>query len=218
MKLRLLGAACVCLLVSISAQANAAVLSSTFDTDDEGWTANPGEGSLTYFATGGNPGGHIQITDIGGGSVPFGSGVFVGPKFLGDLTAFDGGTISLDMATFAGGGGTFASFGAIQLSGGGDVAILDIAVVAPQFEVWETFSGSFNAASWGKSQDEWLAILSDVTSIGSPTDAFDGADTIGIDNFTIAAVPLPTSVLLFGSGLLGMIGISRKMKGSLRLQ
>jgi hypothetical protein len=207
MKLHLVSALCAYLLVSVSVQANAAVISSTFDIDDEGWIAFPGEGSLAYFGSGGNPGGHIQITDIGAG----GSGVFVGPEFLGDLSGFDAGTIALDMARFAGGGSTFASFGRIELSGGGDSATLDLAVVAPPFEVWESYSASLDAASWGKSQADWLAILSDVTSIGIATDAFDGADTIGIDNFTIddAMVPLPASVWLLGSGLLGLVGIAR---------
>ena len=203
-KSHLRSAVYACLLMSTSASANAATISSTFDVDEEGWAAFPGEGSLAYFGSGGNPGGHIQITDIGAG----GSGVFVGPQFLGDLSTFDGGTMSLDMATFAGGGSTFASFGRIQISGGGDVAVFDVAVVAPPFEVWQAYSAPLDAASWGKSQSEWLAILSDVTSIGIPTDAFDGADTIGIDNFTIRAVPVPAAVWLFGSGLLGLIGIA----------
>jgi hypothetical protein len=215
-KFRLFGAVCAYLLVSISAPANAAVIASTFDVDAEGWIANPGEGMLAYFGSGGNPGGHIQITDSGGGSIPFGSGAFVGPQFLGDLSAFDGGTISLDMAAFAGGGGTFPSFGAIQLSGGGDIAILDIAVSAPPFGVWQTFSASLDAASWGKSQNDWLAILSNVTSIGIPTDAFDGPDTIGIDNFRIesSVVPIPPAIWLFGSGLLGLVGVARRKKAA----
>jgi hypothetical protein len=51
------------------------------------------------------------------------------------------------------------------------------------------------------------AILSDVTEIAISTDAFDGADTIGIDNFAIAsAIPVPTTVWLFGTGLIELIG------------
>lgn len=187
--------------------ANAAAITSSFDVDGEGWVANPGEGALNFVATGGNPGGHIRITDIGIGGVPFGSGAFAGPAVLGDLSAFDGGTISLDMATFAGFGGTFASFGELQLSGGGDIALLDIAVSAPSpAGVWQTFSAGFDAASWGKSQSEWLAIISDVSSLGVPTDAFDGADTIGIDNFTIErqTIPDPPTMALFGFGLVAL--------------
>ena len=183
----------------------AATIISTFDSDAEGWIANPGEGALTHAATGGNPGGHIRIQDIGAGSVPFGSGAFAPGNFLGNLSSFDGGTLSLDMATFAGSGPSFPSFGAIQLSGGGDIAMFDIAVSAPGFGTWETYMAPLTASSWGKSQSEWLAILADVTSIGIPTDAFDGNDTIGIDNFAIANsmnnIPQPASLALLGIGI-----------------
>ena len=57
-----------------------------------------------------------------------------------------------------------------------------------------------------------MTILADVTEIAISTDAFDGADSIGIDNFTIDSVPLPAAVWLFGSGLLGLIGIARRKK------
>jgi len=195
----------------IVSQAEAGTIISTFDMDAEGWTANPGEGSLAFFDAGGNPGGHIRITDIGVGSVPFGSGAFAGPAFLGDLSSFDGGALSLDMNTFAGSGGTFASFGEIQLSGGGNTAFFDIAVSAPVG--WQSFSAPLTAAVWGKTQMEWEAILANVTSIGVPTDAFDGADTIGIDNFAVTMPSTPTpepTVLALAAAGLGLLGLVRR--------
>ena len=40
------------------------------------------------------------------------------------------------------------------------------------------------------------------------------ADTYSIayDNFTITAVPVPAAVWLFGSGLIGLVGIARRKK------
>ena len=213
------GAIVLSVAVAASAPATALTISSTFDTDAEGWTGNPGEGSVAWVAAGGNPAGHIRVTDIGVGGVPFGSGAFAGPAYQGDLSAYDGGVMSIDMATFAGGGGTFASFGAVQLSGAGDVAIYDLAVSAPPFNTWQTFTAPLTAAAWGKTQSEWNAILADVTSIGIPTDAFDGGDTIGIDNFSMTSpaevIPLPATVWLMAAGI-GSLAWMRRRRACLR--
>ncbi|MCB1678072.1 MAG: PEP-CTERM sorting domain-containing protein [Halioglobus sp.] len=200
---------------AVPATAHATAIVATFDVDAQGWTANPGEGSLAYVASGGNPGGHVQITDIGVGfNNGFASGAFVGPAFLGDLSAFDGGTMSLDMATFAGGGGTFASFGRVLLTGSGNTVTFDVATAAPAGG-WQTFSASFDAASWGVSQTDWLAVLSNVASIGIATDAFDGGDTIGIDNFQLRidanAVPAPATLALLALGLIA-VGYRRRRR------
>ena len=211
---QLCGALLLALFAACAATGNAQAIAiiSTFDVDAEGWTPNPGEASLAHVAAGGNPGGHIRLTDIGTGGVPFGSGAFASTAFLGDLTAFLGGTLSLDMATFAGGGTTFASFGAIQLSGGGDTATLDIAATAPALNTWQSYSAPLTAAAWGKSDAAFLAILTNVTSIGIPTDAFNGGDTIGIDNFAVTmpsmALPAPATALILLPGL-ALLGLAR---------
>jgi hypothetical protein len=194
---------------------SAMTITNSFDADAQGWAGNPGQGSLAWVAAGGNPGGHIQISDIGvTTNNGFGSGALAGPDFLGDLTAFDGGTLSFDMATFAGGGATFESFGNLQIQGGGLVATTDVAASAPAGG-WQNYSTSFDATSWGVSTADWLTILSDVALFGFPTDAFDGADTIGVDNValsTINPVPVPAAVWLFGTALIGFVGMSRRRK------
>lgn len=207
----------VFLAVGYSApQASAATITNSFDTDAQGWTGNPGEGSLTWVAGGGNPDGHIRIMDIGGGiNNGFASGALAGPDFLGDLIAFNGGTLSLDMATFAGGGGTFPSFGNLRIEGGGLVANVDVAASAPT-SGWQSYSTGFDAAAWSVSESDWLTILSNVTLFGVPTDAFDGGDTIGIDNVTLASkqispIPLPTGMVLLISGLIS-IGATKRLR------
>ncbi|MGC3939538.1 VPLPA-CTERM sorting domain-containing protein [Roseobacter sp. EG26] len=199
---------------STALQASAATITNSFDSDAQGWTGNPGEGSLAWVASGGNLGGHIRITDIGGGiNNGFASGALAGADFLGDLSAFNGGMLSLDMATFAGGGGTFPSFGNLRVEGGGLVANVDVAANAP-IGGWQSYSATFDAATWGVSEADWTTILSNVTLFGVPTDAFDGGDTIGIDNVTLASkqmspVPLPAGMLLLLSGLIGIGAIKR---------
>ena len=215
-----LGLSAALLAIGVCGSAQALTIISTFDVDAEGWTPNPGEAALAHVAAGGNPGGHIQLTDIGVGGIPFGSGAFASAAFLGDLSAFLGGTLSLDMATIAGSGTTFASFGEIQLSGGGDTAFFDVAVAAPSpLGAWQSFSAPLTAAAWGKTGAEFLNILSDVTSIGIPMDAFDGVETIGLDNFALTMpssdLPEPATLALFGVGLagLGLFGVQGARRG-----
>ncbi len=173
------------LLSVLANPAHAAVVSSTFDTSGEGWIGIPGEGSAAFFSSGGNPGGHIRVTDIGGGP-SLGSGAIAPSKFLGDLSGFNNGMLSVDLATFAGGGPTFQIFGTVRISGAGDTAFFDLTITAPPFGTWRTLSAPLTAAAWGKTSLQWMTILADVTEIAMSTDAFDGADTIGIDNFTLA--------------------------------
>ncbi len=200
----------------------AATISNTFDTDAQGWTGNVPEGSLSYSNAGGNPGGHVRVTDTGAGGVNgFASGAFFGPDFSGDLTAYDGGTLRFDLRAFSGGGGTFDSFGRILLFGTGDSnpsnqtpdAIGD--VVSNATGSWVSYSMTFDAATFGVSQTDWTALLSDVFRIGIATDAFDGGDTIGIDNVSlvsadIAAVPLPASWLFGLTALAGLFAMRRR--------
>lgn len=174
------------LLSVLANPAHAAVVSSTFDASAEGWIGIPGEGSVAFFSSGGNPGGHIRVTDIGGGGV-LGSGAIAPSKFLGNLSGFNNGMLSVDLATFAGGGGTFSTFGRVQISGAGATVFCDLATTAPPFGTWQTFSAPLTAAKCGTTSLQLMTILADVTEIAIGTDAFDGADTIGIDNFTILA-------------------------------
>lgn len=187
----------------------AATISNTFDADAQGWVANVPEGSLSYSVAGGNPGGHLRVTDSGRSSVNgFASGAFFGPDFLGDLSAFDGGVLTFELATFAGFGGTFPSFGRVMLFGAGDTmpadqtpdAMADTIVSAPR--PWTSYSVGFDATTFGVPQSDWEAILAGVVGIGIATDAFDAADTIGIDNVrldsrdTLPTIPLPAGWLL----------------------
>ena len=197
------------LLLSLANPVNAAVITSGFDFDDEGWTGIPGEGSVAFAASGGNPGGHIRVTDIGIGGL-FGSGAIAPNKFLGDLSAFNNGTLSTDLATFAGGGSTFSTFGIVRISGAGDEALFDLATAAPAPGTWQSYSTPLSAAAWGKTPLEWTAILTDVTEVLIATDAFDGLDTIGVDNFAFTPVPLPAAAWLLGSGLVCLLALRKR--------
>jgi len=209
--------------VSLASASSAATIASTFDSDAEGWTANVPEGTLSYLGAGGNPGGHIRISDSGIGVVNgFASGALAGPAFSGDLRAYDGGTLSIDMKTFGLVRPAFASFGTVFLFAAGDAdpedqtpdAMFDFAGPAPSNAVWDTYEIPFAAATFGKSQAEWEAILADIDTFGFSTDAFDGGDTIGIDNVILSSpasvIPLPGAAILALSGMLLLVGASRR--------
>lgn len=193
------------LLLLLAHPIHAAVITSTFDLNADGWTGIPGEGSVAFLPAGGNPGGHIRVTDIGVGGT-LGSGAVVPSQFLGNLTAFDDGVLAVDLATFVGGGATFPIFGTVRITGAGDSALFDLTATAPPAGVWRSFSAPFSAAAWGKTSADWAAILANVTEIAMSTDAFDGADTIGIDNFTLTsrAASTVTEPESFGLVLLGV--------------
>lgn len=96
--------------------APAAAISSTFDTDLEGWEAwgldytatiippavtdlflTPNAGDMVHESTGGNPDGYARLTD----AIEEPSSFALAPSaFTGDLSAFAGGTLSFDHKIF----------------------------------------------------------------------------------------------------------------------
>ena len=101
-----LAAAGLVFTLSLSAQA---AVTSTFDTDAEGWsglTARPGESSApihnagpfgSYSATGGNPGGYFRLPDPDDQDTFFSAPA----QFLGNQSSAVGGTLSYDLYTDA---------------------------------------------------------------------------------------------------------------------
>lgn len=85
----------VCLLFFVSPPAPAQV-TSTFDTDIDGWwtVGDPGSAPTpAWSSTGGNPGGCIKGTDVS-----IGTWFFYGPsKFRGDLSAYYGCNLTFDL-------------------------------------------------------------------------------------------------------------------------
>lgn len=122
MRLQTIGSAVLLLFLSgISLQATAAPIavpvSSTFESDTDGWTGD-NVGEFFFDAVGGNPGGFLYFDDI----APSG-GLAVAPaKFLGDWSALDGvGVILYDHRVFDSGSHTAVSNRSILISGpGGD--------------------------------------------------------------------------------------------------
>ncbi|MDZ7616344.1 MAG: hypothetical protein U1E05_05025, partial [Patescibacteria group bacterium] len=58
---------------------------------------------------------------------------------------------------------------------------------SPPTARWNTYRGSFTAAAFGVSADDWKAILADVTSLTINLNAFQGVpnETLGFDNIVL---------------------------------
>lgn len=201
------------LALAVAAPAGAEIVS-TFDVDLDGWTTD-NTGPFTPSSVGGNPGGYAELDN----DELTTAHLFAPAKFLGDLSAYDGGTVSFDGQTIVGpdvppaigpddygvvrvstlafrASARFGPRGGLAAEGTADLAP---GAVAPP-KVWQTFSLPFTAPTFGVSQDEWSAILSNVIEIrvtleghgSGPSRGVVPNEVQGFDNFRLAEGTPPT--------------------------
>lgn len=169
------------------------ILQSTFDAGLEGWTGSPG-GEVTYSATGGRPGGHLQQTDL-----DFTDMFVIAPAdFLGDRSAFLGGVISFDGRQVIG-ASDYAPFGTVTLRSGGLAVSADIAPANHPTSDWNTYAAALDAATFSAFPEAFAQIMGNLTAIEVTLESQSGiVETTGFDNFRMApaAAPEPASLLL----------------------
>lgn len=122
------------------------VAQSTFDTDDEGWTAigDPISPIPEYFPAGGNPGGYITVTDAVTGIPWFWQAP---PKFLGDISAVYGQLLTFDLKQSAT-DSQFAYNQDVILSGDGITRFFDTPYNPDM--TWTSYAVPLNeTAGWG---------------------------------------------------------------------
>ena len=195
------------LLVVGAQQSRAIEIKSTFDADLESWTVLGGNAS--FIAAGGNPGGAIRATDNAGS--PF-MQLNAPAAFLGDLSAFNGGTLSFDVREESGSGtlwnpGNFdfdGDFGVITISGNGDTVTLDPDGLGTfSNPAFTTISGGLTAANFGRTEGQWSAILADVTAMTIRLENRSGTgEVLDTDNIILAHAPEPGEYALIAGGLL----------------
>ncbi len=192
-----------CVLLAVASVANtsraSAPISSTFDTGLDGWTAS-GPGTPSYQSSGGNPGGYMDMLRF---AVAPDTLAVAPSKFTGNLSSYDGATISFDAGLVSPQpDNPLAAFGTISIYHNSSPTPLtqDIAPGIPG-TAWQTYSGPFSAAGFGVSQATWI---SDISSIDSMTFDFSTYDIVrafspvGIDNVIITPEPASFAILAAG--------------------
>ncbi|MEQ9491210.1 MAG: LamG-like jellyroll fold domain-containing protein [Alphaproteobacteria bacterium] len=155
---------------------------STFDDDADGWTVINDSPGVEFVAEGGNPDGHIQASDLGTGGIYS----FAAPaKFLGDKSAFSGGTFKFDTRTDS---VSPVPNSALILQG---AALTLVAITPSPGAAFETVSVSLDTATdWRvgsgsgavATQAQIDAVLSDLTAIHVPGEYGGDLDTGSLDN------------------------------------
>lgn len=210
-----------------------ATIISTFDTSNEGWTLRGDPSPPTHQAGGGNPGGYIAADDTAG--VNYFTFLIAPSAFTGDFSSYIGGSFSFDARLdFSSGGPLEHTFGWVYLTGGGTTVASRLGDDNLPSD-WTTYSSSLVASNWmladlvnvipevpeGSTtglvnEATFAAVLSDITEIrisGEPiggSNEITGFDNIGIHSTTTSPIPLPSAIILMGTGLLGLLGLGRR--------
>lgn len=200
-------------------------VTSTFDTDAEGWviqTISDGppynllaEYPVYWGSTEGLSGGGIYSADVGSGGYFFSApSKFLGNKmdYLGKCITFD---IKNSVANYEGGSSTLNMF----LFGAGlkiwyKGSYPTVAYQWKHVEVPLWYLGWFSVSGDPITETSFLTVMADLQGVYIKADWGWGADASWLDNVKMGAAPVPTSVLLFGSGLVGLVGLRRKFKKS----
>ena len=226
-KMFLLQALCSLCLLFVVEYTQAAIIS-TFDTDDEGWEVvefpGPPYDALAitpfapnYLASGGNPGGAISSTDLDGTLF-----LFSAPSsFLGDIEQFYGGMLSYDLRFVDGAVGPGAYHPDVVLWGNGQVLTIDAYTdPATQTGLWNSYLVPLTAdADWQfddlsgafASESEIREVLANLTGLYIRGDYWNGYDQTDLDNPQLSPVPIPGAGWLFGTVLIGCLGIRKKV-------
>lgn len=198
----------------------ATAVSDDFDAGLGSWIANTSETTNTHQVAGGNPGGYLHTDNTGSfgamGASNLGSdytGVFADGvwNIMVDL-AFINGDFSDAWLRFR-----FQD----STANGWHISLEDTDFFAAP---WQSYSVTFNttwddatamANGWVKESDgstatpSFSGLWDDVYTSEVRILASRGS-VAGIDNYKASVVPVPAAVWLFGSGLMGLIGLARR--------
>lgn len=158
------------------------IASSTFDSNNEGWTASGDASSPTptWLSTGGTPGGCITVSDLNQG--PRWS--YVAPsKFLGDIQDAYGSNLSFDIYT------NYSDYaGGVVLVGDG-LSLTYVESQKPTANAWSHYDIPMVETEWVNTADSspvdqqrFLQVLSSVTSLSIPGEFSTSKDTGRLDN------------------------------------
>lgn len=203
----------------LSVSAHAQVISSTFDTDTEGWGVFNDARDLVWTGAIGNPPGALRATDIGDGRAWY---FAASSAYLGDMSAYFGEQLSWDIIGLVG--------NQTSLTGRADVILssptLNLGVVLgvqPVLNQWTSWQVPLSdAANWRVMSSmpngnvsatvatpaQIQSVLSNLTGLYIRGEYTSGADSSAIDN--VLLVPTPGAVALLG--LAGLLAAPRRRR------
>ena len=185
-------------------------VTSFFDTDAEGWT---GYGdfavNVNWHATGGNPGGTIELVDSVSGGVMY----WVAPaKFLGNQSGSYGRTLSFDLRQVIGSPNQFSDSDVV-LVGSGVTLVIDLSPNPATNGAWTSFSVPLSTGAWKvgslggttATAAQLQSVLGNLSGLAIRAEYQTGADTDYLDNVVLSAVPEPSAwaAMALGLGVLG---------------
>ena len=167
-------------------------ISSTFDTDLDGWTIS-GDNNAVWLAALGNPGGCLDVNDLAIGDMNW---AIAPRKFLGDWGAFTSAdTFYFDIFELNTSGGAWFSSHHVTIEGPGGSAWANAPQLPtpPPTGVWLTGSISFDPAEWTIVSGTWEAILANVTSCHIFAEWVTGGEKTRLDNIRLSSSPTTVS-------------------------
>jgi hypothetical protein len=234
-----LGATLLLLLIAISVQQAHAAITSTFDSDADGWTGmtftnqgvvvNAALPGFNFHASGGNLGGFISTLDPG----PTLAARLGAPgKFLGNQSTFLGGSVSFDLTIDRSGpvdqdpppllllqsgvasllfiGSPVPSVGAWTSY---SIPLAPVAPTVPFGTGWYAFAAGDPLSAHAAVQADFDLVMANLTHF-SITGEFinDGEnfDTVGLDNVVLQAVPIPQTLPMLLGGLSGILFLGQR--------
>lgn len=194
-------------LLFIASAANAGLIS-TFDDDAEGWwTAGGSDGTV-------HAGSYIYAQDTSINDAYY----FDAPdSWDGDWSAYIGGTLEFDIKIISIGNDDSAYF----YNGWEDVVIRSVhgvymehhTGIQPVVGAWTHFSVSLVASSFSVDESVFNTIMANFGGLKIRGDYMTYLDDItALDNVSVSSqpIPAPAALLLFSTGLVGLIGYRRK--------
>ena len=208
----------ILMLTTICGVGKASVIASTdFSTGLEGWSTSPGSpAAFSWESAGGNPGGYIRYDDNLEGPGEAGSAIFAPTEYLGNWTTLGVTELSFQFNVFS--TGNFAGVGTygLVIEGGGGIAQW-LGPTVDSATPWNLLTANIVESEWNVQAGTWDSILGSVTELRISMEthnSFSPAEITGIDNIALSVnpVPIPAAVWLFGTALIGFVGMSRRRK------